>query len=189
VLIRKPDKIRSSTRVEFLCGLRAARRARADFDALLAIAQTLSAPLDEAPALVSSQIEALKSVEKDRRRLEEELGAAHGRELYDATSPDSFGIRRVTKRLASGALDTLRPIAQSFCGRPMAIFVGAVEQPPAILFATSQDSGVDSGKLLKAALNGVGGRGGGAPRLAQGSAPSVAALERAITALSASRPD
>ena len=64
-----------------------------------------------------------------------------------------------------------------------------VEQQPAILFATSQDSGLDSGKLLKATLSGVGGRGGGAPRLAQGSAPSVAALEQALTALSASRPD
>jgi alanyl-tRNA synthetase len=189
VLMRKLDKVRSATRVEFLCGLRAVRRARADFDALSGIAQTLSAPLDETPALVNSQIEALKTAEKDRRRLEEELGAAHGRELYDATSPDSFGIRRATKRLASGALDILRPMAQSFCGRPMAVFVGVVEHPPAILFATSQDSGLDAGKLLKPALTGVGGRGGGAPRLAQGSAPSVAALEQAVTALSVSRPD
>jgi alanyl-tRNA synthetase len=138
---------------------------------------------------VTSQIEALKTAEKDRRRLEEELGASHGRELYDLTPPDSFGIRRALKRLASGALDTLRPMAQSFCARPMAVFVGAVEQPPAILFATSQDSGLDSGKLLKAALNGVGGRGGGAPRLAQGSAPSLAALEQVLTALSSSHPD
>jgi hypothetical protein len=189
VLIRKLDKVRISTRVEFLCGLRAARRARADFDSLSAIAHTLSAPLDETPALVGSQIEALKTTEKDRRRLEEELGASHGRELYDGASPDSLGIRRATKRLPSGALDTLRPVAQSFCARPMAVFVGAVDQPPAILFATSQDSGLDAGKLLKAALNAAGGRGGGGPRLAQGSAPSIAALEQAVTALSASRPD
>jgi alanyl-tRNA synthetase len=189
VLIRKLDKVRASTRIEFLCGLRAARRARADFDALSGIAQALSAPLDDTLALVRSQMEALKTAEKDRRRLEEELGSAHGRELYDASSPDSSGIRRALKRLASGPLDPLRPIAQGFCGRPMAVFVGAVEQPPAILFATSQDSGLDSGKLLKAALNEVGGRGGGSPRLAQGSAPSVAALEQALTTLSASRPD
>jgi alanyl-tRNA synthetase len=189
ILIRKVDKVRGATRIEFLGGLRAARRARTDFDALSRIAQALSAPLDETPALVISQTEALKAAEKDRRRLEEDLGASHGRELYAATSPDSFGIRRALKRLASGELNTLRPMAQSFCGRPMAIFVGAVEQPPAILFATSQDSGLDSGKLLKTALNGVGGRGGGTPRLAQGSVPSVAALEQAVIALSASRPD
>jgi alanyl-tRNA synthetase len=187
VLIRKLDKVRGATRVEFLCGQRAARRARVDFDALSGIAQALSAPLDDAPALVTAQIEALKTADKDRRRLEEELGTAHGRELYGAASPDSIGIRRAMKRLASGALDPLRTIAQGFCAAPLAVFVGLVEQPPAILFATSQDSGLDSGKLLKAALGEVGGRGGGTPRLAQGSAPSVAALEQAVKALSASR--
>ena len=189
VLIRKLDKVRGATRVEFLCGLRATRRARADFDALSGIAQALSAPLDDTPALVSSQMEALKTVEKDRRRLEEELGAAQGRELYDSTTPDAFGIRRAVRRLPSGPLDPFRPLAQSFCARPMAVFVGAVEQPPAILFATSPDSGLDSGKLLKAALSAAGGRGGGTARLAQGSAPSAAVLEQAVTALFASRPD
>ena len=48
-----------------------------------------------------------------------------GRELYEATSPDSTGMRRVVKRVASGSL---RPIAQGFCARPKAIFIGAVAQ-------------------------------------------------------------
>ena len=74
-------------------------------------------------------------------------------------------------------------MAQSFCARPKAVFIGAVEQPPALLLAASQDSGRDAGKLLKAALQEVGGRGGGAPRLAQGSVPSAEALERAISLL------
>jgi alanyl-tRNA synthetase len=189
VLIRKLDKVRNSTRIEFLCGLRALRRARADFDALSQIAHAFSAPLDDAPALVTSQLEALKTAEKDRRRLEDELGAAHGRELYDATSPDSLGIRRATRRLPSGSLDQLRAMAQAFCARPMAVFIGIAEKPPAILLATSPDSNLDSGKLLKAALNEVGGRGGGAPRLAQGSAPTLAALEQALMTLSASSQD
>src|SRR6202451_3327285 len=70
VLIRKLDKIRGVARVEVLCGLRALGRARADFDALAGIAQSLSAPLDDAPALVAAQMEALKSADKERRRLE-----------------------------------------------------------------------------------------------------------------------
>ncbi len=184
VLLRKLDKVRGVTRVEFLCGLRAVRRARADFEALSQIAQTLSAPLGDTPALVMSRMEALQTAEKDRRRLEEELGAAHGRELYQASAADSQGIRRATKRVASGPLDPLRTLAQGFCSRPMAVFVGAVEQPPAILLASSPDSGIDAGKLLKTALNEIGGRGGGTQRIAQGSAPSVAALEQALQALS-----
>jgi alanyl-tRNA synthetase len=192
ILIRKLDKVRGASRIEFLCGLRAVRRARADFDALSKIAQTLSAPLNDTPSLVSSQMEALKSAEKDRRRLEEELGVLEGRELYDAASADASGIRRIVKRLASGALDPLRPVAQGFCARPKAVFVGAISDPPQLLLATSPDSGLDAGKLLKAAVTVAGGRGGGAARMAQGSAPSPEALEQAIGLLiapSASRPD
>src|SRR5207244_5073688 len=59
VLIRQLDKVRNAVRVEFLCGLRALRRARADFEALSKIAQVLSAPLDAATGLASPQTEAL----------------------------------------------------------------------------------------------------------------------------------
>src|SRR5262249_31153065 len=120
VLIRKLDRVRSVVRVEFLCGLRALYRARADFEALSRIAQMFSAPLDDAPGLVASQMEALKAAEKDKSRREEELGVLMGRELYDATLSDSLGLRRTVKRAASGALDPLRAIARGFCARPKA---------------------------------------------------------------------
>lgn len=183
VLIRKLDKIRGGVRMEFLCGLRAVKRARADFEALSKIAQSFSAPLDDTPALVASQIEALKSAEKDRRRLEDELGAANGRELYNSTTPDALGVRCAVKRLGSGSLESLRAMAQSFCSESKAMFIGALEQPPSLLLATSPDSGLDSGKLLKTVLQEVGGRGGGAPRMAQGSVPSFVSLEKALAAL------
>jgi alanyl-tRNA synthetase len=186
VLIRKLDRVRSAVRVEFLCGLRALSRARADFEALAKIAQVFSAPLDDAPNLVASQMEALKVAEKDRSRLEEELGVRMGRELYDSTPADSAGMRRTVKRVASGTLDPLRAMARGFCACPKAVFIGAVEQPPALLLAVSQDSGLDAGKLIKAALNAAGGRGGGAANLAQGSVPSADALERALALLTRS---
>ncbi len=192
VSIRRVDKVRGAVRIEFLCGLRASRRARADFDALVKIAQTFSAPVDDTPALVAAQMEALKLAEKDRRRLEQELGILQGRDLYDASAPNATGIRLVVKRIASGTLDPLRAMAQGFCARPKAMFIGAVGELPQLLLATSPDSGIDAGKLLKAALAEAGGRGGGAARMAQGSASSGEALEKAIgllTALSASPPD
>lgn len=183
LLLRKLDKVRGALRIEFLCGRRALGRARADFDALSKIAQTFSAPLDDSPALAAAQLEALKSAEKERRRVEEELGALQGRALYDAASPDAQGLRRVVRRLPSGALEPLRAAAQSFCARPLAAFVGVVEEPPQLLLAASADSGIDAGRQLKAALAAAGGRGGGAARLAQGSAPSTEALERALALL------
>ena len=42
LLIRKLDKVRGNVRIEFLCGMRAVRRARRDFEALSRIARLFS---------------------------------------------------------------------------------------------------------------------------------------------------
>ena len=58
ILLRRTEKIRQSVRVEFVCGGRAVRRARADFEALSRIAQLFSAPLDEVAPMVAAQLDA-----------------------------------------------------------------------------------------------------------------------------------
>jgi alanyl-tRNA synthetase len=180
ILLRKLDRIRGNLRVEFLCGGRAVARARADFEALAGIARLFSAPLDEAPALVEAQRAKLQDAEKARKRLATELAASNGRALYAQTPPHADGVRRILRRVAS--LDEeWRAEAQSFCASGPAIFLAAAENPPALLLACS--SGLNAGDLLKRALSGAGGRGGGNSTLAQGSLPSKDSLDRAIAAL------
>jgi len=180
ILLRKLERIRNTTRVEFLCGGRAVGRARADFDALSRVAQMVSGSLDETPALVAAQFEAARNADKLRRKLEADLAQYQGRELYSATAPDEAGVRRVLRRQPSGNLEDLRAIAQSFTAQAKAVFVAALDEPPALLLAVSADSGVDAGKALKAALTQAGGRGGGNPRMAQGSLPSREVLEQVL---------
>ncbi|MGD0359947.1 MAG: DHHA1 domain-containing protein [Bryobacteraceae bacterium] len=186
VLLRKLEKIRNTVRVEFVCGQRAIRRARADFDALSRLSQMVSGPLDEVPAIVAAQFEAARTAEKARRKLEADLAQYQGRELYDATPPDENGMRRALKRLSAGNLEELRALAQSFTAQPKAAFTAAIDpnregEAAAVLFAVSADSGLDAGKLLKAALAQAGGRGGGNPRMAQGSLPGREALEQVLS--------
>ncbi len=180
ILIRKLDKVRNTMRVEFLCGGRAVRRARADFDALARVAQMFSGALEDVPELVNVQLEAARANEKLRRKLESDLAQYQGRELYAATAPDETGVRRALRRLPSGSLEDFRALAQSFTAQSKAVFTAALDEPPAVLLAVSADMGVDAGKLLKAALAQAGGRGGGNPRMAQGSVPSREALDRTI---------
>ena len=180
VMLRKLDKIRNTVRVEFLCGGRAIARARADFDALTRAAQIFSSSLDEVPGLVAAQMESARAGEKSRRKLEADLAQYQGRELYAATAPGDDGLRRGERRLASGNLEDLRALAQSFTAQPAAVFVAALDDPPAVLLAVSADSGLDAGKLLKTALTEAGGRGGGSPRMAQGSLPGREALETVL---------
>ncbi|HYK18306.1 MAG TPA: DHHA1 domain-containing protein [Bryobacteraceae bacterium] len=184
ILIRKLDRIRGNLRIEFLCGLRAVARARADFEALSAVARSFSSPLDEAPALVQSQREKLVETERAHRKLATEVAQMRGRELYANTAPGPDGIRRV-ERGVPALSDDLRAEAQSFVAGAKAVFLAIGEEPPAILLAASTDSGVHAGNLLKNVLASVSGRGGGSASMAQGSVPDKNALESAMLALRA----
>jgi alanyl-tRNA synthetase len=180
IMLRKLEKVRQTTRLEFLCGSRALRRARADYEALAKSAQLFSSPLDEVPSLIQTQLDEARAQEKSRRKLELDLAAYRGRELYDSTEPGPDGLRRVVHRIDRGGLDELRAIAQSFTAQPKSVFVAAVADPPSILLAASEDAGIDAGKVVKAAATAAGGRGGGTQRIAQGSVPARQQLEQVL---------
>jgi len=183
ILLRKLEKVRQSVRVEFLCGGRAVRRARADYEALSKTAQLFSAPLDEVPAMVAAQLETARAHDKARRKLELDLAACQGKELYLATAPGADGVRRVTRRVVKGSLEELRAIAQNFTAQPKAVFIATLADPPSVLLAASADAGIDAGKTLKAALAAAAGRGGGNARIAQGSVAEAGVLEQVLEKL------
>jgi alanyl-tRNA synthetase len=183
VLLRKLEKVRQTVRVDFLCGARAVRRARADYEALNRVAQLFSASLDETAGMVAAQLETARTAGKARRKLELDLAAYRGKELYLNTAPGSDGVRRLVRRAAAGSLEELRALAQNFTMQPKAVFLATLANPPSVLLATSADAGVDAGQTLKAALAEIGGRGGGTARMAQGSVPDGALLEKVLEKL------
>ena len=185
ILVRGQERVRKMLRLVFLCGERAVRRARADYDLLAGLAAGQSAAPEELPALFAAQRHELGSATAARRELEAALAGYRARELYDATPPSSDRIRLVVERQDAGPPDRLRPLAGAIAALPRAILLGATREPAGIILAAAEDSGVDAGKILKETLAGVGGRGGGNARLAQGSVPSADALERAVSALRA----
>jgi alanyl-tRNA synthetase len=178
--IRKLEKIRGITRVEFVCGLRALRAARSDLRLLSELSRAMSTPFEGLPSLVSAQAEKFKMLEKTAQRLAAELAKREGGELHAATAPGADGVRRV---LVRGAIDDAARIrAQAFVAGGKAVFLAVSEDPPSVLLAASADSGVHAGNLVKQAVTAAGGRGGGNQMLAQGSMPA-AALESMVAAL------
>ncbi|HTI62573.1 MAG TPA: DHHA1 domain-containing protein [Gemmatimonadaceae bacterium] len=170
VLLRSVEKVRKTTRVEFVCGQRAIRRARRDYEALGRIAASLSSSIDEAASLVPAQSDRVKELDGTRRKLEKELATYRMRERYEAATPDPAGVRRIVVRDAT-SIDELRTLAQSALDLPKVVLIGALSSPPSVLVAASEDSGLQAGSLLKDRLAAVGGKGGGSPRMAQGSVP------------------
>ena len=120
-----------------------------------------------------------------RKRLEGEVAVHQARALYDMTGPTPGGVRVAIVRRDGGSLEELRPIAQAFASLPQAVFVAAVASPATVLVAASDDSGVNAGNALRLALATASGRGGGSPRLAQGTVPNADALEGVVGAVRA----
>jgi len=177
ILTGKSEKIRGITRLEFVCGNRALRRARADYRLLAAIGRTLSVPPEQTPELLAGLIEKNKSLEKTTQRLATELARREGKELFLAAEPGPDGIRRIIQR---GPIDdAMRVRAQAFIAGEKAVFLAVCDQPPSLLLAASADSGIHAGDRVKAAVAAAQGRGGGNAQLGQGSVPDAAALASA----------
>jgi alanyl-tRNA synthetase len=194
VLLRRFERVKQGTRIEFLCGSRGVERARQDYESLARTAHSLSCAIDDVPAAVSAFQEQARESEKRRRALEAELAAGRARALYDATPPGSDGVRRAMDRRAvrasemKDAGEAMRATALAYVLAPSAIFVGVVESeeagtPASVLVAASDDSGLDAGAALRTALSEVGGRGGGSSRLAQGSVAADGRLHSVLVAL------
>ncbi len=183
ILLRKVERVKQSARLEFLCGARAIRRARTDRELLARLAAGFSAAADELPALVEHLRADLKDQTAARRSLETQLAVVQARELYQAAVPDARGVRVVVMREPEWPIDRLRALAQAMAALPRALFLGAVSQPPTLLVAASEDSGIDAGRLLRAGLERAGGRGGGSARMAQGSLQDPAAVDGLIAAI------
>jgi alanyl-tRNA synthetase len=179
VLLRRQERVRQGLRIEFVCGLRALRRVRSDLETLSRIARTYSGSIDDAAKLVEGQAAQMAELQAENRRLGESLATYRAAELYAGATPRADGLRIAVERLSSG-VDSRRSIALAFGPLSRAVFIALSSSPPSVLVATSVDSGVDAGKVLRPLLERVGGRGGGSARLAQGSAPSAEAIDSVV---------
>lgn len=174
LLLRRVERVKKQVRLEFLCGARAIRRARTDFDLLSDVAAGGSAAIDEVPAIVNGLRDQLKSAQSARKAMVEELNRYRAAELIAAAPVGRDGIRRIHAQPVDGTVEELRGIAQAVTSHPMTFFAGVLPEPATLLLATSADSGLDAGALLRAALAKLGGRGGGTARMAQGGIASPA---------------
>jgi alanyl-tRNA synthetase len=183
ILLRKVERVRKQARIEFLCGARAIRAARADFELLARLGALFSASPDDLPALVARLRQDAKASAAAVAALRTELARTRARELRETTDPGPDGLRRIVHW--SDSLDDLRALAQAATTLSRTALFGSVvtETGITVLLATSPDSGTDAGAALRQALAAAGGRGGGTAQLAQGTVPDRAAVERVLELL------
>jgi alanyl-tRNA synthetase len=186
LLLRKLERVRKAVRVEFLCGGRAARRARADYDTLAGLGALVSTSVDGVLEVMSKRLAELGQQSAALRVARESLDGYRSAELYAharaAAGPE--GVALHVERTAEVGLQELRGLAQGYIRHRRAVFLAVLAEPPSILLAASEDTGIDAGAVLKAALASAAGRGGGSARLAQGTVGDAAAAANVLVVLS-----
>lgn len=182
LLVRRTERTKGNTRIEFVCGYRAIQRARLDADLLNRAARPLSASPNDLPELVEQQQARVVELERERRKLLQQLAVHEANTLWSGSHADASGIRRIHV-LSTGPVKEMEPLVQQLVALGSCAVL--VTQPGsfALLFGSAADTNIDAGQTLRAALQQAGGRGGGSPRVAQGSVPNADAVDAVRAAL------
>jgi alanyl-tRNA synthetase len=174
------ERRKKQTRIHFLCGW----RALVDYDRKHEIVQALTAHFTTGEEEIIPSVERL---EAEVKRARKKLVATQMQLLdYELTEwidqAESVGQVQVV-RLAfdDWDVDMLKEAARRLTERPGIVALLAIRGPSAqLVFARSDDVAADMGELMRAACAATGGRGGGRPQFAQGSAPGNSLVDLAL---------
>jgi len=180
ILCRKLEKAKQGFRVEFVCGGRALRHARKDYETLTEAGMLFSAHLWDVPAQIRKQVEETRAAGKVQHKLLEEIAELRAAQLASqARSVD--GIRLVEQVFADRDLAFVKLLAQKLTLSPGVIAIlGAGSGQPAVVFAQTPGLKFDMGALMKESMTSLGTRGGGSKDLAQGGVPDSVKLTETV---------
>jgi alanyl-tRNA synthetase len=181
VLVRKFERMKGLTRVEFVCGQRALRAARGDFAVLTESARLFSGAPENLAALITKQGEESRAASRARERLVKRVAEYEARELWEA-APEVNGRRVIRRVFAAEDHDEAKMLAHALARHPATVALIAVKGKPAALFFAQTPGGtLDMGSILKQTVAQVGGKGGGARDFAQGGGLDDSRLEEALS--------
>ena len=185
ILLRKTEKVRQGTRVEFVCGDRAVRMARRDYSALSEAAALFSAQLWDVPDQIRKSVEESKLLRKQKDDALDQLAELMALAALQ-NQPETNGPKIIVRAFSDRDIGFAKLFAQKVtrAATPAIALVASTVDPPGLVFAQTpsqtlaQASGgalgstADMGALLKQVLSSVGGRGGGSRDFAQGGVPA-----------------
>lgn len=190
LMVRKTEKVRQGVRVEFVCGLRAIRTARRDFETLTEAAAVFSTHIWEVPQQVRKSLNEFKVAQKAQHRLLEEVAELQAQQMLRSAEERS-GRKLMVQFFPDRNLDFIKMLAQKLTKSGNAVaLLGCGGEQPALVFAQTTGLTNDMGALMKQTVQQLGTRGGGNRDMAQGGAPDAAraevALQQAASAIAGS---
>jgi len=168
ILVRRCSKVRQDWRVEFVCGGRAERVARADFRRIRQTAEKLSCSFDETVSAVTRALEERDTHFKNFRDLLERLAKAEATLALEDVHGGPERLRFVSLVLVNVPAEYLGFFATEIVKSERTIVLLALSDGGHLLLAQHPSSGKDMSALLKMIFEKFGGKGGGARDFARG---------------------
>ncbi len=180
ILVRKIERLKAMTRIEFVCGCRAMRTSRRDFATLAEAARLFSGAPENLPVLISKQSEELRAVLRTQEKLIKRVAEFEAREFWSSTA-EVNGRKVVARVYAAGETEEARAFAHAMAKQPSSVALIAVAAKPVMLFFAQTPGGTaDMGKLLRETVSKVGGKGGGARDFSQGGGCEESRIQEAL---------
>ena len=176
------ERHKGGCRVRFACGERAVAVAEEQHALLRAAGAALSTGPEGVPAAASRVLEQLAEAGRRLRELQEQSMEAEAERLLAGAAPAADGRPLVVARVYDGwDPGLLRQLALRVTERAGTVaLLAARGETTALVFARADDLALDVGALLQQTLSGLGGRGGGRGRVAQGGCARVDGIEPAL---------
>jgi alanyl-tRNA synthetase len=168
ILVRRSTKVRQDWRAEFVCGGRAERIARRDFQRLRQTAEKLSCSLEETVSAASRALAERDANFKNFRAMLERLAKAEAQLSLHAVPSDPEELTIVTRLFEGVPAEYLGFFANEIANSDQTVVLLALAEGGHLLFAQHPRSGKDMNALLKQVLEKFGGKGGGTHDFARG---------------------
>jgi alanyl-tRNA synthetase len=182
VLVRRCSKVRQDWRVEFVCGGRAERIARHDFQLLRRTAERLSCAPEDVVTAASRAITERDAHFKNLRALQQRLAEAEATLALQTTPPGVHGLRIISRVFEGIPADYLGFFATEISKPEKTVALLAAVEDGHVIFAQHSSAGKDMNAILRQVLEKVGGKGGGTRDFARGKLSDPSKAPQALNA-------
>jgi len=178
------EKVKSFTRVEFVCG----RRALSDYGwknlVLSQTAEMLSIHPKDLQSSITKMQNQYKEIKSSLDDMTAKLLTYQANDIYSKTELDPFtNVRIICRTFDDLAFDALKLTANKVCQNPnvVALFCSKENGTAKILLHRSADLPLDSNQIIKELLPVISGKGGGSSIVAQCGTKNLESLDTAIS--------
>lgn len=181
ILVRDCTKMRQDWRVEFVCGRRAARVSRHDFELLHRAAQELGCAPEDVPASVQRAISERDSNFKIAKSLLQRVAEADAAAALRSAKVEGNGIRVIAQVFGEGNQpEYLSSFATEIAKSDKAVALLGLSAEGNLLFAQHPAAGKDMSALLKQVFAQFAGKGGGTRDFARGKLNDATQAEKSV---------